>query len=198
MKRSVFSLLGLIFLASSTLEANTFKCKYSQDCYLCEYGGKMDECHITCNVCWGNFCPGQGEAVLGEEGVPASELADGKPSDPLQPLYRFPAEPIAEAIDPHVASALAWFWKVYDQPLTKRRPSIDMIGGVAIDGEGHEAMLRVRQLGETQRYFLTIDGYVDLVLTVNAPAEGKVELEWEIRRAGATPLQVGRMMLPAS
>ncbi|MGH7561866.1 MAG: hypothetical protein ACRENB_12705, partial [Gemmatimonadales bacterium] len=131
--------------------ASTYKCKADDSCYTCILGSRLDDCSVTCNVCTGTRC-------LGAGGLAAEmEAPNGEP--PLQPLYRSSAAELGTVVHPAIGLVFENFWRWYDMPQRVRRASIEVGGGVIVDGKPHDYILDGRQRGEAQIYFLDIEDF---------------------------------------
>lgn len=188
-------LLGLVaFAVASPAHACYYKCQYTQDCYFCAYGHRMDSCSVTCDACSGFSCYG-GASELFSEAEPAPEDCEAAPvADSLPPLHRFSWERLATAIHPSVARVFESFWNAYDSLHPARRDPLHVSGGIKIDGKPHETRLTVRQRGEAQVYNLVIEGFGRTVLTVHPPAEGRQRLGFESLLPGDARPRIGELM----
>jgi len=121
----------------------------------------------------------------------------GSADEPLRPLYRFSAQPLGAAINPTVVRVFDWFWRWHDAPFKARQDSLDLSGSVLVGGKPQDFTLDVRQRGEAQVYFLQVQSFGKVVLTVNPPIEGRQELQFDLQREGENRVRSGSLRLEA-
>jgi len=169
--------------------ATCLRCKFNIDCYNCVSGGRLADCFLDCNVCGGTNCVGAAAFITPEAENPGEE--------PLRPLYRFSAEPLGEAIDPAVARVFDWFWRWHDAPLKAQQDSLNLSGSVLVAGKPRDFTLDIRQRGEAQVYFLQVQSFGKVVLTVNPAVDGRQELQFDLQREGEDRVRSGSLRLEA-
>ena len=129
--------------------------------------------------------------------IPAMATYLKSDEEPLRPLYRFSAEPLGEAIDPAVARVFDWFWRWHDAPLKAQQDSLNLSGSVLISGKPRDFTLDIRQRGEAQVYFLQVQSFGKVALTVNPPMKGRQELRFDVQREGEDRVRSGSLRLEA-
>lgn len=189
MKR-ILLVAGFLLATPLALGACNLKCKYNVDCYNCVSGGHLEDCFLDCEVCGGTRCFDFAAGMAG--GEPGPEFTAP------EPLLRFATKPLATAIDPAVAQVMDWFWRWHDlKSRSGMAAPLHLEGGVVIDHKPHDFTIEVRQEGTAQIYDLQVQSFAKVTLTVNPPAGGRQEVEYEILRTGQDRPRAGFVMLEA-
>ncbi len=186
MKLRATAFVSLALLATAPAGAGNPGCWTDRGCWFCNPRDFFDGCSVDCQAC------------LGYRQAPSADaMPPALAPEPMQPLLPFRTELLGEATHPAVARVLDRFQDWSSQPVFKRPPTLDLAGGVAIDGKAHELTLQVRQAGEAQIYVLDIAGFAEVEVKIHPPAGGKQEIEFRFRRKGAEKGRIGHLMAGA-
>ncbi len=197
MKKALILAVFSLLVAETTWARCPYKCTYSQDCYYCGQGGRLESCSVDCNVCWGLGCIAGGSLAACEEVLSFGAEPVSNP-EPITALVRFPTDELSRATHPGIALALSGFWRWHDAFFKPGREVLNMEGGVAVDGKPYETRMEVRQQEGVQIYALTVEGFAHLLIKVKLPVDGRQELEFHCKLAAEQRTREGLLMLEAN